>query len=211
MVEEDVVDDPEHEGYWIRLDVWNRYRHDTFKDNREAELQYIRNAQPSQLVAQDTAAIADENADKRSGKAPVYLYFDFAGSGTHIIAKGPYKGKVSKCELWKCKLCVSSSDDVFKVFQGSTGGLFKHLKRYHAAEHVLASQCSSHAKLRVDAQGNITEVYSFNEALPKHVEFVLFVVVDLKQALPAQPQRAFQTILPRSGQPLCALLSGHFE
>ncbi|KAK3263384.1 hypothetical protein CYMTET_27805 [Cymbomonas tetramitiformis] len=161
QVEEDVVDDPEHEGYWIRLNVWDRYRHDTFKDNREAELQYVRNAQPSQLVAQDTAAIADENADKRSGKAPVYLYFDFVGSGTHIIAKGPNKGKVSKCELWKCKLCVSSSDDVFK-------------------------------------------------ALPKHVEFVLFVVVDLKhfQLSRSEPFRQFCLA---SEQPLCALLSGQFE
>ena len=34
----DAADEPDHVGFWIELSSWNRYRHDTYKDNREAEV-----------------------------------------------------------------------------------------------------------------------------------------------------------------------------
>ncbi|KAK3241501.1 hypothetical protein CYMTET_48751 [Cymbomonas tetramitiformis] len=80
-------------------------------------------------------------------RPPVYVYFKQAGEGVHIAKRGRNKGKAAKYQLWKCTLCGGdSNDNVHKVFQGSTGGLFKHLKRYHAAEHERALQASSHAK-----------------------------------------------------------------
>ena len=34
----DAADDADHRGFWIELSAWNRYRNDTYKDNREAEV-----------------------------------------------------------------------------------------------------------------------------------------------------------------------------
>ena len=34
----DAADDDDHAGFWMDLTSWNRYRHDTYKDNREAEV-----------------------------------------------------------------------------------------------------------------------------------------------------------------------------
>ncbi|KAK3265289.1 hypothetical protein CYMTET_26015 [Cymbomonas tetramitiformis] len=45
QVTEDVEEDHNHEGYWMRLDQWNRFRHDTYKNCREDELQYITNGE----------------------------------------------------------------------------------------------------------------------------------------------------------------------
>ena len=30
----DAVDDPDHKGFWTTLSLWNRWRHETYKDNR---------------------------------------------------------------------------------------------------------------------------------------------------------------------------------
>ena len=40
----DAIDDPGNNGFWTTLALFNRWRHtthDTYKDNREAELQYL--------------------------------------------------------------------------------------------------------------------------------------------------------------------------
>ena len=34
----DATEEPNSEGYWMKLSQWNRYRNDTFKDRREDEL-----------------------------------------------------------------------------------------------------------------------------------------------------------------------------
>ena len=38
MCEEDVFEDPKHAGFLMPLHEWNRYRNDTYKDDRDAEL-----------------------------------------------------------------------------------------------------------------------------------------------------------------------------
>ncbi|KAK3271774.1 hypothetical protein CYMTET_19899 [Cymbomonas tetramitiformis] len=195
MVEEDAFSEPNHEGYWIKLDQWNRFRNDTFKDNREAELAFITDADASARAVAGPAAIDEKDAPS---KAAIYLYFEHVGQGTHVPMRGRNKGKTMKCELWKCRTCGTNSDDaVHKVFQGSTGGLFKHLKRYHAAEHERASLASTHSRLRVGPDGNLTEVYTFKEALPKHIKFVLFVILDLKhfQLSRSEPFREYSRAL----------------
>ena len=30
----DAIDDPDHKGFWTTLSLWNRWRHDTYKNNR---------------------------------------------------------------------------------------------------------------------------------------------------------------------------------
>jgi hypothetical protein len=34
----DAADDADSSGYWMPLDIWNRYRNDTYKDRREDEV-----------------------------------------------------------------------------------------------------------------------------------------------------------------------------
>ena len=38
---DDAADDSDHAGFWIELDKWNRYRNDTYKDDREAEVRPV--------------------------------------------------------------------------------------------------------------------------------------------------------------------------
>ena len=41
VCESDAIDDPDHKGFWTTLALWNRWRHDTYKDNPDAELQFL--------------------------------------------------------------------------------------------------------------------------------------------------------------------------
>eukprot|EP00966_Prymnesium_polylepis_P327807 7383645-Prymnesium_polylepis.1 len=41
ICESDAVDDPDHKGFWTTVALWNRWRHATYKDDREGELQYL--------------------------------------------------------------------------------------------------------------------------------------------------------------------------
>ena len=43
---EDARDDADHAGFWMLLDVWNRYRHDTYKDGSNDEVCADTNASP---------------------------------------------------------------------------------------------------------------------------------------------------------------------
>ncbi|KAK3256724.1 hypothetical protein CYMTET_34160 [Cymbomonas tetramitiformis] len=176
QVVEDVAENPDHEGYWIRLDQWNRFRHDTYKDDRDAELPFIPDAT---RVSEAINTQASATVEPTAGRAPVYQHFVRAcPDEKHTIASGDNKGKVVKVSLWKCTLCDSTR--IFKVFSGSTGGLFKHLKRTHKAEHQAARISSTHSKVRVEEDGSITELYTFEEALLHHVRYVEHVILDLQ-------------------------------
>ena len=37
----DVIDDPDHKGFWTTLGLWNKWRHSTYVNDREAEKQYL--------------------------------------------------------------------------------------------------------------------------------------------------------------------------
>jgi len=37
----DAADKPNSDSYWMKLSQWNRYRNDTFKDQRDDELPFI--------------------------------------------------------------------------------------------------------------------------------------------------------------------------
>ena len=37
----DAIDDPDNRGFWTTLPLWNRWRHDTYKDDRAAELKLL--------------------------------------------------------------------------------------------------------------------------------------------------------------------------
>ena len=81
LSKDDVDEDVTLGQYIIPLSEWNRYRHYTYKDNREAELVYIK------AVTAITAALDVEAAAAETGKCKALIYkeFDLVESGTHTI------------------------------------------------------------------------------------------------------------------------------
>ncbi|KAK3288232.1 hypothetical protein CYMTET_4288 [Cymbomonas tetramitiformis] len=109
QVDADVLESPDHEGYWIRLDQWNRFRHDTFKDDRAAELRFIPASNLHSVApSSDSASPGSASAATR---APVYEYFNPLGDAIHVPQSGNNKGKKLKCSLWKCGLCKAGQAD----------------------------------------------------------------------------------------------------
>lgn len=130
----------------MQLEQWNRLRHDTYKNNREEENQYIEKVgevgPSSPAVASSTSA----QSDPKPGRPHVYRYFEVVESGTHTVQSGKSEGKKQKYSLWKCVLpnCRGFHG---KVSGGSTGVLFRHLESEHKPEHNLARLASSHSKV----------------------------------------------------------------
>ena len=78
LCESDVVDNAAHGGFWMPLLDWNRYRHDTYKDNRDAELPFIRTVA---AAADAQSAAAPAAADM---KALIYSEYDLVEKGFHV-------------------------------------------------------------------------------------------------------------------------------
>ncbi|KAK3243873.1 hypothetical protein CYMTET_7249 [Cymbomonas tetramitiformis] len=144
QVTEDVEEDNNHEGYWMRLDQWNRFRHDTYKNCREDELQYITNGVSTVIAPATSEGVLDGVPTKTTF---VYKFFKFVTTEEHVVRLGQHAGKTRNCALYACNLCLKSP--TLKVFGGSTGGLFKHLKSFHPAEHTEARRASNHSRLQV--------------------------------------------------------------
>ena len=70
LCESDVSDQRTHVGFWIRLAEWNRYRNDTYKEDNEAELPFIRTAGEDAAAAAPAAA-----APAASTKAVIFNEF----------------------------------------------------------------------------------------------------------------------------------------
>ncbi|KAK3270741.1 hypothetical protein CYMTET_20874 [Cymbomonas tetramitiformis] len=70
QVHADVADDPDHEGYWMKLDICNRYRHETYKDNRAVEARFIKPPTADAVAAEDAAD--EEGAEPSPGDAAIY-------------------------------------------------------------------------------------------------------------------------------------------
>ena len=94
----DAIEDPDTKGFWTTLFLWNRWRHDTFKDDRDAELLYL-----------DELPQAPEETEKESASAlvpavpPVKLYFTLTGRGVHTFGgKGKMAGKTAPYTSWAC-------------------------------------------------------------------------------------------------------------
>ena len=98
ICDSDAIDDPDHKGFWTPLWLWNRWRHETYKDNREAEMQY--------LDKMPETADAPAPGDAKPTKKPpeVKNYFTKTGSGTHTVGgEGKTAGQVQPCTYYACK------------------------------------------------------------------------------------------------------------
>jgi hypothetical protein len=51
----DAIDDPDNKGFWTTLALFNRWRHETYKDRRNDELQYL-DAVPAAPAGNQAAA-----------------------------------------------------------------------------------------------------------------------------------------------------------
>ena len=63
----DATEEPNSEGYWMKLSQWNRYRNDTFKDRREVH--EVRHLRPLSLLvgAEECHSCALLSLDGRGG------------------------------------------------------------------------------------------------------------------------------------------------
>ena len=75
----DAIDDPDNKGHWTTVELWNRWRHNTYKERRDEELQYL-DELPADGAA-PAAAAAQEKAEPE-----VKQYFDVAATGIHRCA-----------------------------------------------------------------------------------------------------------------------------
>ncbi|KAK3253829.1 hypothetical protein CYMTET_36938 [Cymbomonas tetramitiformis] len=105
QVAEDVEEDHNHEGYWMRLDQWNRFRHDTYKNCREDELQYITNGVSTVVAPATSEGVLDGVPTKTTF---VYKFFNFVTTEEHVVRLGQDAGKTRKCALYACNLCLKS-------------------------------------------------------------------------------------------------------
>jgi hypothetical protein len=77
ICESDAVDDPNNKGFWTTLHLFNRWRHETYKNNPEAEMQYL-DELPMLL---DKHTPTEEKAEP-----PVKAYFTLHHTGMHTYA-----------------------------------------------------------------------------------------------------------------------------
>ena len=97
VCESDALEDPDHRGFWTTLALWNRWRHETYKDNREAELQYL-----DELPATSGKAAASVVKAEKEEPA-IKEYFEVTASGEHIFGgKGRLAGTKDKCAWFAC-------------------------------------------------------------------------------------------------------------
>ena len=91
---DDVMDDPEHQGFIIPTHMWNRHRFDTYKDDPEAEKPYIRTVAQTPVAAKPS----DNEAPERP---PIYSEYKFVSKADHIVkAKSGAPPKTVTAEFW---------------------------------------------------------------------------------------------------------------
>ena len=170
----DAVEDPDNRGFWTPLQLFNRWRHNTYKDDREAEMQYLDDVPGTTAAA---AAVAAAAADKPKSEPEVKKHFILLSSAEHTFGgTGRLAGKKATAFYYACRKagckCGPSSGRPIKQVGSATGQLFGHLD---VCQPELAKQLrakSVHSPYEYDGDGNIMTLYSFQELLPRHVLYV---------------------------------------
>ena len=166
----DAVDDPDHRGFWVPLHLWNRWRHETYKTDRDAEKQFL-----DELPAAPEAA-KELNSAKIPCGAEIRKHFDAIGTGIHTVGgTGTMSGTELPYTLFACKKagCARNGSKPIKQVGSATGDLFSHLD---SCQPELAKQLrigSDRSRLRIDEHGEEYSIYSFEELLPHHIRYVL--------------------------------------
>ena len=171
VCDSDAMDDPDHKGFWTTLGLWNRWRHDTFKDKREAELEYL---DELPAAAADTVSA---DAPKEAVKQPpaVKQYFSVVASGMHTIGgSGKMQGKVLPFHTYACNMpgCKRGAQKPIKQLGADTGLLFAHLSECQPELCLRLRAGSAHSPVQLDEHGVPYSLYSFDESLPHYARFV---------------------------------------
>ena len=170
IAEGDAIEDPDSKGFWATLGVWNKWRHQTYLEDREAEKQYL-DAMPALPAAPPAAA-----EKKAAEPAAIKKCFKECGGGTHTIGgTGRMAGKQYPFKLWGCvrEGCSRGVSKPIKQIGSGTGDLFSHLD---TCQPVLAKQlraASNHSPVRIGEDGEEYSIFSFRELLPHHARFVI--------------------------------------
>ena len=129
VCESDSIDDPDHRGLWTTLKLWNRWRHDTYKDDREAEVQFL--DELPVVKAGSAPPLGPVQYETRPAFEPeIKKYFGVVRFGKHTVqGTGRNAGKERPCTYYACKLpgCKRGTDHPIKQVGADTGGLFQHL------------------------------------------------------------------------------------
>ena len=171
----DALDDPDNRGYWTTLALWNKWRHHTYKDNPEAELQFL---DELPVARQAGPAAPDANADVKDAakeEPEVKKYFTITHVGTHVIkGSGRNKHKEKPCTYFACNVkgCKRGPNNPIKQVGRDTGGLFHHLSTCRPDLCRRLRTASKHSAKHVTEDGEEYELYSFNELLPHHARYV---------------------------------------
>ena len=168
VCDSDALDDPDHRGFWTTLALWNRWRHDTYKDNRQDELQYL-----DELPA-EPAGVPDAPARV---KAPpeVKKCFSIASTGTHTYGGlGKLSGKQAPCTWYAClkEGCPRGPVKPIKQVGTATGQLFCHLEQCQPELCRKLRADSKFSPVCIGDDGEEYALYNFNELLPHHAQYV---------------------------------------
>ena len=126
ICQSDAIDDPDNKGHWTTLELWNRWRHNTYKDRRDDELQYL-----DELPALTAGRVPPEAAAEKEKTEPeVKKFYDIVGTGMHTYGgHGKLAGKTVPYFLYACKVpgCWRGPMKPIKQCAQATGQLFIHL------------------------------------------------------------------------------------
>jgi len=144
--EDDAIQDPDHRGFWTTLSLWNKWRDQTYRNDRDTELQYL-----DQLPA--VSAANASSADKQSpAGARVKQYFTLHSEGTQTVSgTGKMAGHVLKCMFWACNKegCARGKAKPIKQIGSGTADLF-------SCQPALAQElrvASTHSPARIGEDG----------------------------------------------------------
>eukprot|EP00966_Prymnesium_polylepis_P216109 5002605-Prymnesium_polylepis.1 len=158
VCESDAIDDPDHKGFWTTLSLWNRWRHDTYKNNRDEEKQYN-----DELP---TANAPEERAREKTRAPPeIKSLFTVVTTGSHTVGgTGRMAGKTYPCTWYACQTpgCKRGLSNPIKHRSGRARG-----------NSSFTSSRSTHSPVCIDEDtGEEYVLYSFDEMLPHHARFV---------------------------------------
>ena len=69
--EDDAIEDPDNRGFWTTLSLWNKWRDQMYRDDRDAELQYMDQLWRGQVHGR--GAVDWRRAAVTHGEAPLQL------------------------------------------------------------------------------------------------------------------------------------------
>ena len=165
----DAIEDPENKGFWTTLPLFNRWRHETYKNDRTAELQYL-----DELPAVVAPALSS-TAAKGKGPPAVKEYFTLCDTVSHTYGgNGNLAGKTVNAFMFACKLegCSRGSCKPIKQVGSGTGQLFVHLESCQPEVALRLRAASQYSPVMLDDNGTSYRLYSFAELLPSHALFV---------------------------------------